>query len=393
MSVIQVVRTESGVWFAKNSDREPREPQVVVRQAPVFGDTARLVKTTYLEIPQVSRRYGVLMSKPAWCWGAEMGVNEKWVCIGHAAVFSTRRTLKPALLGMDLVRLGLERSASASDAVTVITRLLEAHGQGGSAGFFDKGFHADSSFVIADPEEAWVLECAGASWAARRINGAYAVANAYTLGSRYDLCSQDLAAYRPSFRVRFDTHLMPMLLGAPHRRRLSLEALKDSTNMTLARCASNLRLHHSRSRGPARGSNRDICLHAAGSIRRLQTTGAMVACLASEPGQRGVYFTGTSATCLSLFRPAALNGDFSVLTEPAEASAAPLWSRAERLHRQALVDRSFRRQLREHRDRVEQQVFACQDLEEADLLAQCWLEAMEAVLATRPEARIPRFWR
>ena len=393
MSVIQVVRTESGVWFAKNSDREPREPQVVVRQAPVYGDTARLVKTTYLEIPQVGRRFGVLMSKPAWCWGAEMGVNDKWVCIGQAAVFSTRRTLKPALLGMDLVRLGLERSASALEAVTVITRLLETHGQGGSAGFLDKGFHADSSFVIADPEEAWVLETAGSSWAARRINGTYALSNAYTLGSRYDLCSADLAAYRPSFRVRFDTHLMPMLLGAPYRRRLSLELLKDASGMSLARCAANLRVHHSSSRGPARGSNRDICLHAAGSIRRLQTTGAMVACLNADPKQRGVYFTGTSATCLSLFRPAGFNGDFSVLTEPAEAAAAPLWHRAERLHRQAWVDRSFRRQLREHRDRVEQQILTSQDHEEADLVAQCWLEAMEAVLATRPEARLPRFWR
>ena len=48
------------------------------------------------------------------------------VAIGNEAIFSRRATLKPALLGMDLVRLGLERAANAAEALEVMTRLLEA---------------------------------------------------------------------------------------------------------------------------------------------------------------------------------------------------------------------------------------------------------------------------
>src|SRR5262245_44725997 len=140
----QVLLSPNGVWFAKNSDREPGEPQPVVRLPAAVDDAAATVRTTYLEIPQAPQRPAVLLSKPVWCWGAEMGVNERGVAIGNEAIFSRRATHTPALLGMDLVRLGLERGASAEEAVGVMTALLERHGQGGPAGFRDKAFCYDS---------------------------------------------------------------------------------------------------------------------------------------------------------------------------------------------------------------------------------------------------------
>lgn len=42
------------------------------------------VKCTYIEIPQVQEIYGVLLSKPFWIWGCEMGANECGVAIGNA---------------------------------------------------------------------------------------------------------------------------------------------------------------------------------------------------------------------------------------------------------------------------------------------------------------------
>ncbi|MGH8481480.1 MAG: C69 family dipeptidase, partial [Nevskiaceae bacterium] len=127
----QVLVGRDAVWFAKNSDREPSEPQPVVRLDAVRGDAAPTVRATYIELPQVPERHAVILSKPVWCWGAEMGVNGRGVAIGNEAIFSRRATRAPALLGMDLVRLGLERGGSAAEALEVIIRLLEAHGQGG----------------------------------------------------------------------------------------------------------------------------------------------------------------------------------------------------------------------------------------------------------------------
>lgn len=61
---------------------------------------------TYIEIDQVPETYAVVLSRPAWLWGAEMGANEHGVCIGNEAVWGKEEVNKEeALLGMDLVRL------------------------------------------------------------------------------------------------------------------------------------------------------------------------------------------------------------------------------------------------------------------------------------------------
>jgi len=61
---------------------------------------------THIEIPQVSTTYRCILSKPAWCWGAEMGANEHGVCVGNEAVYSKLDYdgRENALTGLDIVR-------------------------------------------------------------------------------------------------------------------------------------------------------------------------------------------------------------------------------------------------------------------------------------------------
>lgn len=63
------------------------------------------LQCTYIQIPQVEYTHAIVLSKPAWMWGAEMGANDQGVCIGNEAVW-TREAVntEEALLGMDLVR-------------------------------------------------------------------------------------------------------------------------------------------------------------------------------------------------------------------------------------------------------------------------------------------------
>lgn len=395
----QVLIAGGAVWFAKNSDREPSEPQPVVRYAAVSGDAVRTLRVSHIEIEQVPQRHATILSQPAWCWGAEMGVNDAGVAIGNEAIFSTRASLKPGLLGMDLVRLGLERGASAEQAVEVMTGLLERYGQGGPAGYQDRRFCYDSSFIVADGRGAWVLETAGRSWAARRVQGHYAISNALTIGADYDRSSDDLRDARADFSRRFDTRFMPYFARSHQRRALSVECLSRDGAAGFARMAAHLRTHASGNENPADGSNADVCMHSAGLIRRHQTTGSMIVRL--RPGRPDTLFTGTSAPCLSIFRPAAFTGDWSVLTPEAERIEAPLWRRHEWLHRWALADPGLRERLRATRDEVERQMFALLEpeaqadeaLHRADRLAAAWHKVLWESLAKLPSPRLSRHWR
>ncbi|MDQ1520739.1 MAG: hypothetical protein QOI55_1812, partial [Actinomycetota bacterium] len=100
--------------FAKNSDRPYREAQVVEwhdRRA-----RGRELRTQYLTLPDGrTGAHALLGSRPTWMWGLVHGVNEHRVAIGNEKVWTVddAHAQPPALLGMDLVRLGLERAASA----------------------------------------------------------------------------------------------------------------------------------------------------------------------------------------------------------------------------------------------------------------------------------------
>lgn len=97
---------DGAVIFAKNSDREPDEAQILELIPGEVHPPGATVKCTYLEIPQVERTYTVLLSRPFWMWGAEMGANEHGVVIGNEAVFTRVPYEKKAgLTGMDLLRL------------------------------------------------------------------------------------------------------------------------------------------------------------------------------------------------------------------------------------------------------------------------------------------------
>ena len=143
--------------FGKNSDRSANEPNLVIYNR-AKDNKSKTLKCTYIEIPEVEHSYANIIVKHSWIWGEEMGINE-YLVIGNEAVFTKKKNKKPSLIGMDFLRLALERAKSVIEAVTVITTLLEEYGQGGNCGY-DKQFFYDNSYLIADPNEALILETA-----------------------------------------------------------------------------------------------------------------------------------------------------------------------------------------------------------------------------------------
>jgi len=208
------VRTGDAMLFAKNSDRHPAEAQIV--EWHDARPAVRALRTQYLEIPDLGAS-AYLGSRPTWLRGAEHGVNEHHVAIGNEKIFTvdSPRDLPPALLGMDLVRLGLERARCADDALDVITSLLTQYGQGGSGEpFTDEPYF--SSFLIADPEAGWVIETSNRTWVARPAGDGCAISNRVSLRTDWTRSSPTLRPALISTRSdSFACQRRSLITGSP----------------------------------------------------------------------------------------------------------------------------------------------------------------------------------
>lgn len=370
------------VLFAKNSDRERNEAQGL-ELSPARRGGGRL-KLTYIEIEDAAETHACLLSRPFWMWGAEMGVNAAGVAIGNEALHAkTPAPRKRALTGMDLVRLGLERGGTAREALDVIVGLLERHGQGGDCGHLGR-FYYNNGFIIADAAEAYVLETAGRSWVWERVTATRALSNAYSIGAGYDAISADLDR------------------GAPYDVAGSLiDEARDAVSFGRGRCARGQALldagapaltpasmmailrDHGDAAGwtPANTARRTICMHASCGARRSQSVASLVSELA--PGGGVHWVTGSSAPCLSVFKPFVFGAkvpDFGPAPSD-QADAGSRWWRHERLHRAALPGFSAALEaIAPERDALEASFQARIDaagggraLDEA--IAACWREA------------------
>jgi dipeptidase len=348
------------VIFAKNSDREPNEAHDLILFPHTFHQRPNsTTHCTYIEIPQVEETFAVLLAKPFWIWGAEMGANEKGVAIGNEAVF-TKVPLdkKPGLIGMDFLRLALERAATARTALDVIVNLLETYGQSGNCGFQHPTFY-HNSFIIADPQEAWVLETAGKQWAALKVKDVYSISNAITIDREWDLASSGLVDYAVerglcknrqnfSFTGCYTAWLYTYFSEARSRQCRSTALLRDhSGKIDIPRVISYLRDHGedaTQEWSPATSlRDWDVCMHAGfGPFRVSQSVGSMVAHL--TPEKQTFWLTGTSAPCTGVFKPVWIDSGLPVIGPmgKGEYDAASLWWRHESLHRAVLRDYSTR---------------------------------------------------
>jgi secernin len=355
MVALPSVTADGTTLFAKNSDREPNEAQALAYFPRTVHPAGSTVTCTYREIPQVRETGAVMLSKPYWIWGAEMGANEHGVVIGNEAVFTkVPYDKEPGLIGMDFLRLGLERADTAEKAMHVIIELLEQYGQGGNCGHAHS-LHYHNSFLIADSGSAWVLETAGKHWAAQKVRDVRSISNAITIGSEWDLASEDLVdfACRKGWcasgedfdfaRCYSDFTYTHFSAGRPRCQRTGrlLEGKKGS--LTASDMMAILRDHGPNADEnwtPARGlTGATVCMHAGfGPVRVSQTTGSWVAAL--KPGQAVHWVTGTSTPCTSIFKPVWIEAGLPETgPEPSGIyDSSSQWWRHEILHREVLRD-------------------------------------------------------
>lgn len=341
---------DGSVIFAKNSDRQPNEPHTMIRIPRKKHQKGDIFKCTYIDVEQADETYEVLLLKPSWIWGAEMGSNEFGVTIGNEAVFTKEKEGEPSLLGMDMLRIALERCKTSEEALDMIIKLLETYGQGGNCGF-EKKFTYHNSFLIADRESAWVLETAGEYWAAEKVKDIRSISNKLSIGKNYDRSHPDLIKHAIDkgwckgeedfhFAKCYTSPLFTKFSRAKERSCTTLSTLeKNIGNITVDTMKEILRSHSVDVEGKQfiKHSINSVCMHG-GFFFGDHTTGSYIASLKVELDTHWV--TGSSTPCVSIFKPFWFIEDEKLtFTEKEEDKAVEYWKLRERFNRMVLENR------------------------------------------------------
>ncbi|XP_019735379.1 secernin-2 isoform X1 [Hippocampus comes] len=316
---------DNHVIFGKNSDRPRDEVQEVVHYLSTSHPPGTMLECTHIQIPQFEYTHAVILSKPAWMWGAEMGANDRGVCIGNEAVW-TREAVIPgdALLGMDLVRLGLERGDSAWAALTVITGLLERHGQGGQSREDSEPLSYHNTFLLVDRNEAWVLETAGRLWVARKISeGVTNISNQLTIGTEISAEHPELRSVaraqgwwdgvgKFNFSQVFGLEKQPVRMElAKKRYKGGAELLKQHDGSVTAEVMMSI----------LRDKPSGICMDSGGFC----TTGSMVSILPRDASLPCIhFFTATPDPSRSIFKPYIFSEDYTPVLQVVSPHFGPV---------------------------------------------------------------------
>ncbi|WP_411823340.1 carcinine hydrolase/isopenicillin-N N-acyltransferase family protein [Leptospira sp. 'Mane'] len=349
--------------FAKNSDREPNEAQLILHSPKQNHPKGSFVQCTFISIPEIETTNEVFLSKPFHMWGAEMGVNEYGLAIGNEAVFTKFKIKKQndGLTGMDLLRLALERCRTAKDALGLITELLETYGQDACGGFENRSFFYHNSFIIADRSEGFVLETVDRLWVAKPISKFYAISNGLTIGSDYTLSSENMEdkAIRSgywkkgkdfSFKEAFSDWFFTKMGHCQNRRLLhesnANTSYKKNGSYTARNAMDVLRSHAVADSEfeVSSASMSSLCLHATGVLTPNQTNGSLVVewnTSAKSNDPLRVWYTGTSTPCLSVFKPfffGTMTISSPCALNPENIDDTSLWFQHEKIARRANFD-------------------------------------------------------
>lgn len=297
--------------FGKNSYRPNDEPQLITYNPGKKHERGAEVKCTYISIPQARETYSVILSQPYWMFGAEMGVNEHDVAIGNEAVYTREKYRETGLLGMDLLRLGLERSTRAEDALNIIIDLLEEHGQGGSNSVNGRWLY-HNSFIIADTKEAYILETADKWWVVEKVEDIRSISNNLTIRGKGDRRKKGIIDYAIKneycnnekefdFALIFSDPPVPDEFPLTSRQGASKKFLNDNKgNMTVEILRNYLRNHDD-----------NICMHG-----QIETTGSQISHLKLGEKKSFHWFTGSNRPCESIYKPYLISAEGFNVNEP-----------------------------------------------------------------------------
>ena len=312
--------------FAKNSDRPTEECQPLVQRPNTSHASGTVVRCQFIDLPQVPTTYAHVGSRPYWCWGYEHGFNEHQVVIGNEGLSSKwPEADEPKLIGMEILRLGLERGRTAAEAVDVMTGLVGEYGQGRFANAASVRTY-DNGYIVADPSEAYIIDTAGHEWAVKRVERSEGISNEHSV--KKDWLSTSSSVERSAMaqgwwvpdegrldftRTFCDFQAGEGGLGAARRAR-STSLLDVHDGRIDVRTMIALLRDHSDCMDPGEDfvgtfpNGRSLCMHHGDQVKG-NTAASLIADLCGDGSRVPVYWCSMYSPCLGPFLPIFASGE------------------------------------------------------------------------------------
>ena len=386
--------------FAQNSSRPANKGQSLCLTPGRLFAAGEKLRTQQLEIAQARQVYAVLGSKPSGSWGYASGINENRVAAGCITLPAALTCPRPGLLGTDLVRLMLERSSSARQAVDLLTGLVKEFGQGAYPDC-PAEFEHDSAFLIADPLEAYAVETAGSHWVYQEIHEVRAVSSVRVVHQDWDRISPGLAAYaiergwwpEDGSKLDFATVLSSdrkLHVASMRRWGRATMMLQEQNGHIDAGFLRRLLCGHAEEANEnfpfvdASGDSDSICQHPRGSGSRA-TAASFIAELNPDAAAAAHAWCAFGVPCASVYFPVFLDGELpdAFVQDEMESIGAGFGGRLARLVQQQERGPGRLARMRESLARLQ----ICFDQETEEFLAEaCALKRRGALTELQRQA-------
>jgi secernin len=297
MCDIIFVKGEKTKIVGKNSDRPYLESQEFIFLTPKDNNCER---TTYIKVPKYKKKFQVILAKPFWMWGGEMGINECGLVICNVALFSKRKFKKEnsGLLGMDMIRIALEASEKSEEALNKIVELVENYGQDANSSYKGK-FLYDNAFLISDKTTAFYIETVDRSWAFKKIDKTETFSNTFSIENEYDKIKKTgtWEKEKINFKKSYEDFLFSLVAGGIIRKKRTAELLElksqNKKELTAKDIAEILKDH----KGFLTFS---VCMHYKPFLCPSETANSFIVEFKSEPV---IWITGGPHPCMSIYKP------------------------------------------------------------------------------------------
>ncbi len=324
MVALPAATTHGQTVFAKNSDRPWNECQPLELHERHHHPSGAVTQCQFVSLPEVAETWRHVGSRPWWCWGYEHGANEHQVVIGNEGLGSKFNSAPESrLIGMEIVRLGLERGRTAREAVDCMTRLISEFGQGK----FDNNAGVrtyDNGYIVADPQEAYVIETAGHEWALQRVESALGISNVYSVETNYESVSstaettaiehgwwsRDKGPF--NFAEAYSAGDRSDGSGAMRRKRSCAVLRARSGGLETTSMMALLR-DHSDATEPGEPFRADltgkgICIHFDDGPKGGNTAASLVSDLCADHSRLPIHWCSFYSPCLAPFFPVFIEG-------------------------------------------------------------------------------------